>query len=531
MTRIPRCVDDTSSEQQGPPDTVVSYDGRRIDVADQIWRVGPESKISWSQLPPDMGYQAVTALKTYIRHLIRVQSPSSISSRFESIKLFFNVAHELSVDLSSVEVLDVKLLNQLRIALNSRYALATVAGALHAYRLWYVWSTDADLPGFDFDVATKLESLTVGGGPKGEAVLRNDPKRGPLNSTEFDRLYLAMINATKVEAIADVDLAATWLFMALGCNPRSLQLLNEEDLVQTHMLDGTIKYELRVPRIKKPGERARDRFRTRPLRQEIGLLLARLVSRSRAARAVLHGLLPARHLSTPMFRTANPRESLMGTAFEADLFRCRTAYFGGALERVSRALNLKGRDGEPLHLTARRLRYTFATRLVQDGASPVMLADALDHTDLQHVMVYYNARSDIVTKLDKTIAMQLAPWAQSFMGSVVQNESAANRGDDPASRIRYLDRRQGKLENIGTCGRPGPCGLSAPIACYTCHKFQPWLDAPHESVLNAMLEDRDQQLQRGADPKMTQARDLTITAVAAVVQQCRQLLEEGFKDE
>ncbi|WP_414553613.1 hypothetical protein, partial [Anabaena sp. CCY 0017] len=71
-----------------------------------------------------------------------------------------------------------------------------------------------------------------------------------------------------------------------------------------------------------------------------------------------------------------------------------------------------------------------------------------DHTDLQHVMVYYNARSDIVTKLDKTIAMQLAPWAQSFMGSVVQNESAANRGDDPASRIRHLDRRQGKLENI-----------------------------------------------------------------------------------
>ena len=156
-----------------------------------------------------------------------------------------------------------------------------------------------------------------------------------------------------------------------------------------------------------------------------------------------------------------------------------------------------------------------------------MLADALDHTDLQHVMVYYNALSDIVAKLDKTIAMQLAPWAQAFMGEIVPSESVAHRGDDPASRVRHLDRRRGKLESIGTCGSHGPCGLSAPIACYTCHKFQPWLEASHESVLDALLEDRERHLQRGADPKMTQARDLTITAVAAVARQCQQMLAGG----
>ncbi|WP_455154034.1 site-specific integrase [Cupriavidus campinensis] len=517
------------SVDRSPGEEVVSHDGKRIDVSGVEWRLAPEATINWGSMPP-LGVQVRHAMREYLKHSIRSVAPHTAESRFKNLKTFLGAATDLDQDLSTAENFSVGLLKRVRSCLAKRHAVATVVGALHAFRYWYVWAADVDLPGFDFEVATGLENLTIGGAPKGEAVLRNDPKRGPLHSTEFDRLYQAMRKATETDGLSEVDLAATWLFMALGCNPRNLQLLNEEDLIQTRMADGTTKYELRVPRIKKLGVKERSQFRTRPLRQEIGELLRRIVSRNRTARALLQGFLPGGDLSTPLFRSEVQRESLMGTAFEGDAFRCRTAYFGEALARVSSSLNLTGRDGEPLHLTARRLRYTFATRLVQEGASPVMLADALDHTDLQHVMVYYNARSDIVTKLDKTIAMQLAPWAQAFMGKIVSKESDAERGDDPASRVRHLDRHHSTLESVGSCGRHGPCGLAAPIACYTCVRFQPWLDAPHEVVLDALLEDRNQHLQRGADPKMTQARDLTITAVASVVQQCRQLREEGDND-
>jgi len=202
MTRTARRIADTSVGNRGSQDEVVGHDGRRVDVTGDIWRVGPEHTINWSQLPPSLGRQVVVAIDAHIRHLIRTQSSPSVSARFDSIKLFFNVAHELKVDLSSAVTLNAALLNRLRIALNAKYALATVVGALHGYRLWYVWSTDADLPGFDFDVATKLESLTIGGGPKGEAVLRNDPKRGPLHSTEFDRLYQSMRKATETDALS-----------------------------------------------------------------------------------------------------------------------------------------------------------------------------------------------------------------------------------------------------------------------------------------------------------------------------------------
>ncbi|MBT1537103.1 site-specific integrase [Ralstonia solanacearum] len=498
-------------------DEVVAFDGKIIDVSGSIWRVGPDQVINWHQMPTSLGGQVIAALNAYFKHMIRTYAPRSIVGRFESIRLFFKTVLELNVDLSRGSGLHPSLLNQVRIALNTKYALATVTGALHAYRIWYIWATDAEIPGFDFDMAADLESFTIGGGVKGEAVLRNDPKNGPLHSTEFDRLYQAMQIATESGPFSVDDLAVMWLFMALGCRPRSLQLLNEEDLIRTEMADGTVKYELRIPRVKKPGEKERSRFRTRPLRREIGRLLEKIVAANRGARALQQDLPYRCSRSTPMFRTAAMRESLIGTAFEEEAFRWRTTYFSDAVARVTEWLGLAGCDGEPLHLTPRRLRYTFATRLVQDGASPVMLADALDHTDLQHVMVYYNARSDIVIDLDETMAAQLTPWGQAFMGTIVRTEARATRGNDPASRIRHLDRRRGKLENIGTCGRFDPCGLMAPIACYTCRKFQAWLEAPHELVLNALREDRDQHLQRGADPKMTQARDLTISAVTWVV--------------
>ncbi|WP_104655500.1 site-specific integrase [Ralstonia insidiosa] len=505
---------------------VMRSDGKRLDVSGSIWRVGVDHAINWSQLPP-LGADIVAALQAHFKYIISTFSAWSIAGRFDSLKMFFQTAYEKRVDLSSAANLDASLLSKVRETLNERYSLATVTGALHAYRLWYIWSADADFPDFDFEVTIELENFTIGGGQKGEAVLRNDPKCGPLHAMEFDRLYQALRKATERELLDETDLAAAWLFMAFGCNPRSLQLLNEEDLICTRMADGTTKYELRVPRIKKPGVLERSQFRTRPLRTEIGQLLGRVVAANRGQRALLQGFSRTPLFTTPLFRRSTPRKSLIGTAFESDAFRYGNGYFQAALDRVSCKLNLTGRDGEPLHLSPRRLRYTFATRLVQDGASPVMLADALDHTDLQHVMVYYNARSDIVAKLDKTIAMQLAPWAQAFMGEIVRSESVADRGDDPASRVRHLDRRRGKLESIGTCGSHAPCGLSAPVACYTCLRFQPWLEAPHESVLDALLEERDQHLQRGADPKMTQARDLTITAVASVVQECEQMLARG----
>ncbi|WP_454871439.1 tyrosine-type recombinase/integrase [Paraburkholderia xenovorans] len=517
--KIAPLVDDEDSE----------VESSQALIGGDVWRLNAEEIIGWRQFPA-VGASVEIALRMFCWYLRSDRAPSTVVSYFRGLTTFFRAAIELKANVTDLAAFDVALFHRVRKHMSSQRAVATVGGALHAFRSWYLWCSDADIEGFDFDTAVALDGLVIGGGPKGEAVLAHDPKLGPLHPAEFDRLFLALREATANEAMPDQDLAAAWLFFAFGCNPKNLYLLHDEDLLKTKMADGTSKYELRIPRIKKPGVEERAQFRTRPLRLEIGMLLDRLVKQNAGARRLIQSSMPGKHFTSAMFRLQQPRETLMGTDFEEQAYRWRTFHFNKALMRVVRHLNLVGKDCEPLNLTPRRLRYTFATRLVQDGASPVILAEALDHTDLQHVMVYYNARSDIVVKLDRAMAMKLAPWAQAFMGTLVRSETEARRGLDPASRVKHFDRQAGKLDNVGSCGSFGFCGMAAPVACYTCSKFQPWLEAPHGAVLDALLADRDAHLSRGADPKMTQARDLTIAAVASVILLCEGMREGADYD-
>ncbi len=77
------------------------------------------------------------------------------------------------------------------------------------------------------------------------------------------------------------------------------------------------------------------------------------------------------------------------------------------------------------------------------------MAEALDHTDLQNVRVYFDIKSDIVESLDRAMALKLGPVAQAFLGKLVPNEAGAERGDDPASRVMA----------VGPChGPPGGPG-------------------------------------------------------------------------
>lgn len=70
------------------------------------------------------------------------------------------------------------------------------------------------------------------------------------------------------------------------------------------------------------------------------------------------------------------------------------------------------------------------------------------------------------------------------------------------------------------CGKFDFCGLAAPLACYTCFYFNPWLDDIHEALLESLIKDRDELLQE-ADPRIASINDRTILAVADVVNQCK----------
>jgi len=131
--------------------------------------------------------------------------------------------------------------------------------------------------------------------------------------------------------------------------------------------------------------------------------------------------------------------------------------------------------------------------------------------------VYFDLKSDIVETLDAAMALALGPLSQAFLGALVRNEQEAVRGERPSSRIYHVDRKQDSLEPLGTCGSFSFCGLTAPIACYTCVRFQPWMDAPHDKALSGLLDERKRREEAGLGPSMIMLFDMTILAIADVI--------------
>jgi hypothetical protein len=131
----------------------------------------------------------------------------------------------------------------------------------------------------------------------------------------------------------------------------------------------------------------------------------------------------------------------------------------------------------------------------------------------------------MLERIDRAVAFKLAPMAQAFAGVIIQNESQARRADDPTSRITD-PRFDSSMRPIGNCGKFGFCGLLAPIACYTCREFQPWLDGPHERVLDFLIADRERLLSQ-TDIRIASITDRTILAVADVVTRCTKMKAGG----
>jgi hypothetical protein len=156
-----------------------------------------------------------------------------------------------------------------------------------------------------------------------------------------------------------------------------------------------------------------------------------------------------------------------------------------------------------------------ATNAAREGYGSLAIAEILDHSDDSHARVYPENIPENVDAINAAVAQQLAPLAQAFAGVLVVTEAAALRGDDPTSRIRTE-----AGSGAGSCGNFGFCGACAPIACYTCRHFQPWLNGAHEAVLEFLLSKRTTITERTGDTVMASVNDRTILAVAEVIQRC-----------
>jgi len=487
---------------------LISRAGYKVDTSGSIWHIPHPARsvpLDWDQI--EIKHVEVRlATEAYFRHLIQNYSSREVANNWDLLKYVWSLE-----TVRGNEDIPVQFLAELESVLpkHERYRL-------HFARKWYTWCSDAGYLPFSAEVAFHLEQRVIGGNEKGAAVRSADPDRGPLQEGEVKALANALRAVRMTAAIDLQEEAAVWLALAFGSNPEPMALLREEDFwaLADSDQDAPI-YLINVPRHKKGDPAPRTQFRERRVNAEIGEIVQALIGQNRAESPLGSDNNDGR----PLFRRSRPRGDLPQEGAGSDYrYHYSSQEFSSLVaDAVLKLAVISPRTGRPLKVTMRRFRYTLATRLVRAGASRRVLAQLLDHTDLQNVGVYFDTVSDIVVRLDAAAAHELGPLSQAFLGKMVRSEAEAVRGDRPSSRIYHTNRKADRLDALGTCGSFSFCGLTAPIACYTCVRFQPWKDAPHESALAALLAERGRRQDVGLNSSMVEIFDMTILAIADVI--------------
>lgn len=495
---------------------VIDRRGNPVDLTGDQWRLFDPTvdiRLPWDRFAVENG-NILNSIKRHFAWMITAKQPFTVRNAFGALHPF--VATNAFRDAVRTDgIVPYLAFSEARAGLTR-----DEHWRLHHARALYRWCVAQGFPNFSRDVANRLDDVVIGGNAKAQAVRSHDPDKGPLDAQEVAAFTIAL-RAMRAEGIMPLaEQAALWLTLSTGSNPGQYACMREEDVVEEKLAGETVACIIRVPRHKKGHVEPRTEFRDRKLHRFVGLILRDLVEHNRA----LHPPDLNRSVARPLFRRRQAQEPIGDWSWHL-----QSSEFSDLLRQAVKRLRVRSRTGGPLKISTRRFRYSLATRLVNEGASMLAVADALDHSDLQYVSVYFDVHSDIVEHLDRAMALALAPRAQALT-KIVISEDEAERGEVKGSRRFFGDKGRNVFEPIGTCGSHSFCNVHAPLACYTCHRFQPWLDGPHDLVLDSLLESRSRRVRQGLSAKLVAIEDEIIAAVADVVVRIAQVREQSRDD-
>ena len=380
-----------------------------------------------------------------------------------------------------------------------------------------------ELPGLSNEATVVLKEMRFATRPSYEAVRTMDPLKGPLTTIESKNLLQALENNYSSGAITLADYVLAVLAALIGARPIQYAWLKVSDVSVAKSKDGSsVLYWLCVPSAKKRGVAPRKAFKKRRLVPHVG---ERLLQHAENVRGEFGGFV-SDPSCLPLFPVGKFKPQSDDVTLASHSTKGRIA---DRIKSTFRRLEVMSeRTGEPVRVLPRRLRATVGTRAAEAGCTPIVIAEIMDHSDTNSGLAYIEATKIIRDRLDRSLAMLLAPLVKAFRGQVVQDGDQLTSTGQPAPRIAD-PRFDEEMRPLGSCGHHGPCDLLAPLACYTCALFRPWVDGPHENVLKHLLGERDRLTQAGR-PQMSSAHDLTILAAARVVQLSEVHGQEGGGD-
>lgn len=485
-----------------------SREGYRVRFDDMRWKLSKDTDIPISALKANLSAEMYLSFRHVLAFFAKTCSSAHAQNLFYSGKYYLEstVGHP---------PFSVESFISYRSTLNDKteYRLGTFRRFI---RQWAALG----YAGIPSEVLKLLDKWKLKGCERGYAVQSMCPERGPLTDIEMEGVVAAVVSAYSDNRLALVDACYSMTLAMTGRRPVQVTGLKLKDLIR----QGD-NYSINFPRAKQRNQSWRTAFNKFAVVEDLWLLLqhqalaVRQLFTNRLAVKIPDELVPELPLF-PALEALNDELELKDQLC-GDLLHASSASVTEAMDRVALIIRVVSeRSGLPLHLNPMRFRYTLGTNLAREGKGVFVIAEALDHSDTQNAGVYVKNIPEIVERIDKAVALQLAPIAQAFQGVLVVSERDAKRGNDPSSRI------SNGAVNLGTCGSYGFCGAFAPIACYTCNHFQPWLNGPHEAVLYGLINERNSVLEQTGDRKIASVNDRLILAVSDVVGRCNSMKRE-----
>lgn len=482
----------------------LSKSGYEVDIHSNYWKLSKDHAFHFEGLPEWLSPEVSASFREVLAIYGETCSGSYVIALFRRVRSYFQSTTE---DLLFTPASLISFRSEMA---GVDWEMSSVRAFL---RTWYS-------QGYSFvpyDTVVMLEKWKIKGNEKGYAVQSMCPESGPLTDIEMQGIVSRVTECYADGSLELRDACYAMIVAMTGRRPVQITDLKIKDLIS----EGG-KYFVNFPRGKQKSSGWRSSFNRFQIVEDLWFILQAQADAVKDAFNAVMGMPVPLELNSelplfPVVRKFNPSEDLQGQ-LATELLHARVLEVAETLRKVKKVINvISERTGATTHLNSYRFRYTLGTNLAREGRGQYVIAEALDHSDTQQTGVYVKNIPDIVKHIDKAVALSLAPLAQAFAGVLVTDESKVRQGSK---------RVCSSAGSVGSCGTFGFCGALAPIACYTCAYFQPWLDGPHEFVLDQLLGERENIIASTGDLKIASVNDRLILAVSDVVTRCKAMKNE-----
>lgn len=504
-------IDQNLSYQQH--DIRISKMGYEFDLYSSSWRLDNTNVINWSQID-ELGLEnsTVNGMRKALAVFASELSAHYTINCFNWFKKILETSETTTLTVAAIQ-------NYLGgLDKENEYKL----GAVKAFILdWH----EKGFTGVSDEVAKYLSQLKLRGNLKGKAVSKGCPHSGAYNMLEQQAILEWAVNAFEELTLSLEEYC--WLLANMYLGSRSIELRNitRGDLVSLKSPDNIESYKLKKVLAKKRNASFREIAEEIEIDEDLALLLLNQANSS--IKYIEHHFkegLPKEVIDKmPIFiekvalgNLKTLSELLAVSEKMPDYIFINGQTSKNMMSKISQKCQARTvrLNGEFIHLTSRRFRYTIATNARRRGLNQYQIAKILGHTDIQNVKVYVENTNEVVDLIDESMSSVLAPLAQAFAGTLIDSEKDAIRANDPRSRIK-----SSSGSSLGNCGEFGFCA-SGGRQCYTCAKFQPWIHGQHEKVLQSVLDERNSLRDRGASVFVIQSTDRVVLAITQVIQLC-----------